>query len=108
GTGAARLAGQSWRDAMSIGTLMNCRGLTELIVLNVGLGLGVIGQDLFTILVLMALITTAVTSPVLNRLRKGMPEEEPPAGARSDGEDADGAAAAGAVGAGVAGGRITS
>ncbi|ALC28496.1 cation:proton antiporter [Streptomyces bacillaris] len=108
GTGAARLSGQSWRDAMSIGTLMNCRGLTELIVLNVGLGLGVIGQDLFTILVLMALITTAVTSPVLNRLRKGMPEEEPPAGGRADGEGAEEAAAAGAVGAGAAGGRITS
>ncbi|NEE61447.1 cation:proton antiporter, partial [Streptomyces sp. SID8455] len=77
GTGAARLSGQSWRDAMSIGALMNCRGLTELIVLNVGLGLGVIGQDLFTILVLMALITTAATSPALNLIRKGMPEEEP-------------------------------
>ncbi|NUV61150.1 cation:proton antiporter [Streptomyces sp. CAI-85] len=75
GTGAARLAGRSWRDAMSIGALMNCRGLTELIVLNVGLGLGVIGQDLFTILVLMALITTAATSPALDRIRKGMPEE---------------------------------
>ncbi|MGW1325238.1 cation:proton antiporter [Streptomyces antibioticus] len=75
GTGAARLAGRSWRDAMSIGALMNCRGLTELIVLNVGLGLGVTGQDLFTILVLMALITTAATSPALDRIRKGMPED---------------------------------
>ncbi|MCX5166576.1 cation:proton antiporter [Streptomyces antibioticus] len=85
GTGAARLAGRSWRDAMSIGALMNCRGLTELIVLNVGLGLGVIGQDLFTILVLMALITTAATSPALDRIRKGMPEEALEGERRPDG-----------------------
>ncbi|MFF0116638.1 cation:proton antiporter [Streptomyces prasinus] len=91
GTGAARLSGQSWRDAMSIGALMNCRGLTELIVLNVGLGLGVLGQDLFTILVLMALITTAATSPALNRIRKGMPEEEPEAGERPVDEPVEGA-----------------
>ncbi|MFF0596186.1 cation:proton antiporter [Streptomyces antibioticus] len=71
GTRAARLAGRSWRDVMSIGVLMNCCGLAELIVLNVGLGLGVIGQDLFTILVLMALITTtAATSPALDRSRR--------------------------------------
>lgn len=89
GTGAARLSGQSWRDAMSIGALMNCRGLTELIVLNVGLGLGVIGQDLFTILVLMALITTAATSPALNLIRKGMPEEEPEVERRPADEAAD-------------------
>ncbi|MGM9380731.1 cation:proton antiporter [Streptomyces antibioticus] len=94
GTGAARLAGRSWRDAMSIGALMNCRGLTkltELIVLNVGLGLGVTSQDLFTILVLMALITTAATSPALDRIRKGMPEdalegEEAQVGEPVDGE----------------------
>jgi Kef-type K+ transport system membrane component KefB len=69
GTGAARLAGQSWRDAMAIGTLMNCRGLTELVVLNVGLQLGVIGPELFTMLVLMALVTTAMTAPGLRWLR---------------------------------------
>ncbi|QIQ04373.1 cation:proton antiporter [Streptomyces liangshanensis] len=69
-TAAARAAGQSWRDALSIGALMNCRGLTELVVLNLGLELGVISQRLFTILVLMALITTAVTSPALTWIRK--------------------------------------
>ncbi|MGW2560941.1 cation:proton antiporter [Streptomyces sp. NPDC001514] len=78
GTGAARLAGQNWRDALSIGALMNCRGLTELVVLNIGLSLGVIGPDLFTILVLMALLTTAVTSPALNLIRGRLPEDERP------------------------------
>ncbi|MFH9004305.1 cation:proton antiporter [Streptomyces afghaniensis] len=66
---AARVCGQGWRNALSLGALMNCRGLTELVILNIGLELGVIGRDLFTMLVLMALVTTALTSPALNRLR---------------------------------------
>ncbi|KAB1141359.1 cation:proton antiporter [Streptomyces luteolifulvus] len=70
GSVAARASGQSWTDAMSIGALMNCRGLTELVVLNIGLGLGVIGPDLFTMLVLMALITTAATGPALSVIRR--------------------------------------
>ncbi|MFE9017900.1 cation:proton antiporter [Streptomyces sp. NPDC007808] len=65
--GAARACGQPWRQAMSIGALMNCRGLTELVVLSIGLELGVIGPELFTMLVLVALITTAVTSPAVSR-----------------------------------------
>ncbi|MCZ0987168.1 cation:proton antiporter [Streptomyces diastatochromogenes] len=69
-TAAARLAGETWRDAMSIGALMNCRGLTELVALNLGLQLGVIGPALFTILVLMALLTTAITSPALSWFRR--------------------------------------
>jgi hypothetical protein len=89
---------------MSIGVLMNCRGLTELIVLNVGLGLGVIGQDLFTILVLMALITTAATSPALNRIRKGTPEEEPEVGDRPADEPVEAARQPDAVGARAGGG----
>ncbi|MET9660810.1 cation:proton antiporter [Streptomyces sp. NPDC006510] len=68
-TGGARLAGQPWRDSLSIGALMNCRGLTELVVLNLGLELGVIGPELFTMLVLMALITTGITSPALSWIR---------------------------------------
>ncbi|MFD7628153.1 cation:proton antiporter [Streptomyces sp. NPDC059851] len=79
---AARASGQSWRDAMSIGALMNCRGLTELVVLNLGLELGVIGPDLFTMLVLMALLTTAITSPALSWIRRDLPpdkESEDPA-----------------------------
>lgn len=73
GAVAARLAGQNWRDALSLGALMNCRGLTELVILNIGHGLGVIGDDLFTILVLMALLTTAATSPLLDVLRRKQP-----------------------------------
>ncbi|MFJ3176480.1 cation:proton antiporter [Streptomyces roseus] len=69
GAGAALLAGQPVRDAVTLGALMNCRGVTELVVLNVGLGLGVIGPELFTALVLMALVTTAVTGPVVRALR---------------------------------------
>ncbi|MCX4399766.1 cation:proton antiporter [Streptomyces sp. NBC_01767] len=69
-TAGARLAGQSWRDSLAIGALMNCRGLTELVVLNLGLELGVIGPDLFTMLVLMALITTGLTSPALSWIRR--------------------------------------
>ncbi|WP_107048320.1 cation:proton antiporter [Streptomyces sp. NRRL F-2747] len=71
GAGAALLAGQPARDAVTLGALMNCRGVTELVVLNVGLGLGVIGAELFTALVLMALVTTAVTGPVVRALRAG-------------------------------------
>lgn len=62
---AARAVGLRVRPALSIGVMMNCRGLTELVVLNVGLGLGLIGQDLFAALVLMALLTTAATEPLL-------------------------------------------
>ncbi|MFI5741326.1 cation:proton antiporter [Streptomyces anulatus] len=67
---AARACGQGWRNALSLGVLMNCRGLTELVILNIGLELGLIGRDLFTMLVLMALVTTALTSPALDRLRR--------------------------------------
>ncbi|MFJ8491145.1 cation:proton antiporter [Streptomyces sp. NPDC094038] len=86
GTLAARLSGRGWRDSMSLGALMNCRGLTELIVLNIGLGLGVIGPELFTVLVLMALLTTAMTSPALTWIRKGIDEvsEPEPAGTGQD------------------------
>ena len=65
---AARLTGLSWRDAAALGTLMNTRGLMELIVLNIGLDLGVISPTLFTMMVVMALVTTAATAPVLQWL----------------------------------------
>jgi Kef-type K+ transport system membrane component KefB len=87
GSVAARLAGQGWRDALSIGALMNCRGLTELVVLNIGLSLGVIGPDLFTVLVLMALLTTAVTSPALTRLRRGTSEGDSAVDPSGSGQD---------------------
>jgi Kef-type K+ transport system membrane component KefB len=62
---AARLTGMRWRDSASLGILMNTRGLMELIVLNIGLDLGVIGPTLFAMLVLMAIVTTFATSPLL-------------------------------------------
>jgi len=62
---AARLTGLSWRDSSALGILMNTRGLVELIVLNIGLDLGVITPRLFTMLVIMALVTTMMTSPGL-------------------------------------------
>jgi Kef-type K+ transport system membrane component KefB len=62
---SARLTGMSWREASALGTLMNTRGLMELVLLNIGLDIGVISPALFTMLVLMALITTFMTAPVL-------------------------------------------
>ncbi|GAA0339983.1 hypothetical protein GCM10010319_15040 [Streptomyces blastmyceticus] len=67
-TAAARLSGQGPRDALSLGALMNCRGVTELVVINIGLDLGLIGPELFTMLVLMALATTAMTAPAVSAL----------------------------------------
>ena len=65
---AARSVGESWNRSLQIGTLMNCRGLTELIVLNVGLDLGVLSPTMFTMLVIMALLSTAMTAPVVGWL----------------------------------------
>ncbi|MEV8517159.1 cation:proton antiporter [Dactylosporangium sp. NPDC051484] len=66
--GAARLTGGDWRWSATVGTLMNCRGVTELVVLGIGRQIGVISPPLFTILVLMAVLTTAATAPALTRL----------------------------------------
>jgi Kef-type K+ transport system membrane component KefB/nucleotide-binding universal stress UspA family protein len=63
---AARLTGHNWREASAIGILMNTRGLMELIVLNIGLDLGVISPALFTMMVIMALVTTFMTTPLLH------------------------------------------
>src|SRR5204863_8876499 len=62
---AARVTGLGWRDAASVGVLMNTRGLMELIVLNVGLDLGVLSPTLFAMMVIMALVTTMMASPLL-------------------------------------------
>jgi Kef-type K+ transport system membrane component KefB len=62
---AARLTGMNWRESSSLGILMNTRGLMELIVLNIGLDLGVISPTLFAMMVIMALVTTLATSPLL-------------------------------------------
>nr|WSW64804.1 cation:proton antiporter [Streptomyces sp. NBC_00995]WSW71149.1 cation:proton antiporter [Streptomyces sp. NBC_00995] len=76
---AARLAGCDWRWSAVMGTLMNCRGITEIVVLGIGLQLGVISTDLFTIMVLMAVVSTAVTAPVLDRLIRNAPDLTAPA-----------------------------
>ncbi|GAA2718092.1 cation:proton antiporter [Micromonospora olivasterospora] len=66
----AKLSGMSWRDSCSVGLLMNTRGLTELVILNIGVTLGVLDGQMFTMMVLMALFTTAMAMPLLP---KGLP-----------------------------------
>lgn len=64
----ARLTGMDWRDATTLGLLMNTRGLTELVILNVGLHLGLLSVELFSAMVVMALVTTAMAAPLLSLL----------------------------------------
>jgi Kef-type K+ transport system membrane component KefB len=73
----ARSTRTSTRDSAVIGVLLNTRGLTELIALNVGLQAGIIHQRLYTILVLMALLTTAATGPLLTLIRPELPTAPP-------------------------------
>ena len=63
---AARFTGSGWREALSLGVLMNTRGLMELVVLNIGLDLGVLSPTLFAMMVVMALVTTLATAPLLH------------------------------------------
>jgi Kef-type K+ transport system membrane component KefB len=63
---AAKFVGQNWRDSLTIGALMNTRGLMELVVLNIGLDLKVLTPEVFTMMVIMALVTTSMTGPALN------------------------------------------
>jgi Kef-type K+ transport system membrane component KefB len=65
GAAGARIAGYPWRTALAVGSLMNARALMELIVMKVGLDAGVIGKDLFTMLMVMAILTTFMTGPLL-------------------------------------------
>lgn len=66
---AARATGMPWREAGALGALMNTRGLMELVVLNIGLEIGVISPTVFTMMVLMALVTTFMTAPLLTLFR---------------------------------------
>jgi Kef-type K+ transport system membrane component KefB len=68
---AAKMAGESWRESATIGVLMNARGLMELIILNIGLEKGIISETLFTIMVIMAIVTTLMASPLVNLLLQG-------------------------------------
>lgn len=79
-TVAARASGMGWRESGAIGVLMNTRGLMELVVLNIGLEIGVISPTLFTILVLMALVTTFMAGPLIELIYpKRISDKEPAA-----------------------------
>lgn len=74
----SRAMGLSWREAGMLGILLNTRGLVELVVLNIGLDLGILSPAVFSMLVLMALITTFMTSPLVRSLRaRGLKVAEP-------------------------------
>lgn len=74
---AARASGIGWRESSAIGILMNTRGLMELIVLNIGLDLGVITPSLFAMMVLMAIVTTMATTPILHWIGTEDEQREP-------------------------------
>lgn len=63
---SARMNGMTWRESAAVGVLLNTRGLVELVILNIGLDLGVLSPALFSMMVLMALVTTLMTTPLLN------------------------------------------
>lgn len=67
---SSKLAGENWKDSLSIGVLMNTRGLMELVVLNIGYDMGILPPSIFVILVIMALVTTFMTSPLLTLIDK--------------------------------------
>ena len=60
-----------WRQSLQLGALMNTRGLMELIALNIGYDMGILSQRIFTMLVIMALVTTVMTGPLLSFLERG-------------------------------------
>jgi len=62
----AKFVGQNWRESLTIGALMNTRGLMELVVLNIGFDLGVLSREVFAMMVIMALVTTFMTGPLLD------------------------------------------
>jgi Kef-type K+ transport system membrane component KefB len=88
---AARLSGMSWREAGALGTLMNTRGLMELVLLNIGLDIGVISPALFAMLVLMAIVTTFMTAPVLEWIyfSRVVPREYEPVDVEAEGSATD-------------------
>ncbi len=67
---AAKLSGESSYESLSIGALMNTRGLMELIILNIGYDLGILTPKIFAMMVIMALVTTLMTNPTLNLLSR--------------------------------------
>jgi Kef-type K+ transport system membrane component KefB len=83
GAFGARLAGYGWRDSFATGALMNARGLMELIVMKVGLDAGLIGPSLFTMLLVMAIVTTLMTAPMLTLFAGRTPKLVDPASSRA-------------------------
>lgn len=73
--GAARWTGMPWPDAFALGALMNTRGLMELIALNIGYDLGILSPEIFAMLVIMALVTTALTGPLLTLANRWRPRQ---------------------------------
>lgn len=67
---ASRIMGQNWRDSLTIGALMNTRGLMELVVLNIGYDLGILSPEVFSMMVIMALVTTLMTGPALDLIER--------------------------------------
>ncbi|MDP4239228.1 MAG: cation:proton antiporter [Bacteroidota bacterium] len=76
GAFTARILGETWRDSLSLGVLMNTRGLMELIVLNIGYEMGILPPSIFVMLVIMALVTTFMTTPVLSLITRLFPEKD--------------------------------
>ncbi|MEW6128218.1 MAG: cation:proton antiporter [Acidobacteriota bacterium] len=76
---AARASGIPWREASAVGVLLNTRGLVELVLLNIGLEAGILTPTVFTMMVLMALVTTTITTPLLHLIH---PATEPERGIR--------------------------
>jgi len=67
---SARLTGMGWTDAFALGALMNTRGLVELVALNIGYDLGILPPTIFAMMVLMSLVTTSLTGPLLNLIER--------------------------------------
>ena len=82
GAVGARLVGYGWRDSLAVGSLMNARALMELIVIKVGLDAGLIGPELFTMLLVMAILTTVMTGPLLTLFARRNPQPVALPGAR--------------------------
>jgi len=76
GAFSARFLGETWKDSLSLGILMNTRGLMELIVLNIGYEMGILPPAIFVMLVIMALVTTFMTTPALSIINRIFPEKD--------------------------------
>jgi len=74
---ASRITGQNWRDSLTIGALMNTRGLMELVVLNIGYDLGILSPEVFSMMVIMALVTTFMTGPALDLIERIFRNKQP-------------------------------